>query len=50
MSQGGLAVFLALIMVTLPLSGCFGEDDSGAVVAGDVTVTPATLSGGFSKR
>ena len=46
MSQGGLAVFLALIMVTLPLSGCFGEDESMGVVAGDVTVTPATLSGG----
>jgi len=46
MSQGKLAVFLALIMVSLPLSGCFGEDESGGVVAGDVTITPATLSGG----
>ena len=46
MAQRKLAVLLALIMVSLPLSGCFGEDEVGGVSAGDVTVTPAILNGG----
>ena len=46
MAQRKLAVLLALIMLSLPLSGCFGEDEVSGVSADDVTVTPAILSGG----
>ena len=41
------ACFLVLLMISAPLSGCFGEDDSGGLVAAsDVTITPKVLVGG----
>ena len=41
------AVLLVCLMVMAPLSGCFGEDESeGFDSLNDVSVTPATLTGG----
>lgn len=47
-SKGVQALFLVLLMCLAPLSGCFGENDSGGLVkSDDVTITPVTMIGGI---
>ena len=41
------AVALVALMILAPLSGCFGNDSSDGIVdAGEITITPAVLTGG----
>ena len=41
------ACLLVLLMISAPLSGCFGEDDGESLInASDVTITPKVLVGG----
>ena len=43
----GRAFFLVALMMLTPLSGCFGEQNEGAIESlDDVSITPSTLIGG----
>ena len=45
--RSGQAFFLVMLMLLMPLSGCFGEEERGGIGSlNDVAVTPATLIGG----
>jgi len=45
--RGLQAIVMMLLMCLAPLSGCFGENEDGGVIAPDaVVITPATLAGG----
>jgi len=45
--RGLQAIVMMLLMCLAPLSGCFGENEDGDVIAPDaVVITPATLAGG----
>ena len=46
MARGVSAILLVAIMCVTPLSGCFGEDEDNSLEIGDVSVTPAILTGG----
>jgi len=45
--RGLQAIVMMLLMCLAPLSGCFGENEDGGVIAPDaIVITPATLAGG----
>ena len=47
-ARASQALLLVMLMISAPLSGCFGEDDegSGLVNVSDITITPKILVGG----
>ena len=48
-SRSGIALLLVLLMVSAPLSGCFGEEE-GEASASSLSVTPEVLEAGVFQQ